>query len=412
MRIISFPGVMQHAQQVALAVHERGQLSAYVTTFAFKEAGALGRLLNAGALPGSRRLLAQLRRRAITTIPPDMVHTYPVRELLRSLAQRGGAGPVIVDRLWDRMAREFDALVARRYVPNAEWIQGFEYTSLASFRAASASRTRRVLHLPSLDSAQFEELLQRERAAFPELARPEDAYFKRLFAQRYDRRCEEIQLADLIVANSSLTAKSHIQAGANPRKVVTVPLAAPPVPDRLVDRDHDATKPLTIIWAGTFQLRKGAHYFLQAWKALDAGPRAVVRVYGSIELPERLLTGAPDIEFVGSVPQGLLLQAFEQADVLVFPTLSDGFGMVVTEALSRGLPVITTDQAGAADLIQHEYNGLLVPAGDACALRDALRWCLDNRLRLFQMRAAAVATARRYQWADYREAMRKALGVE
>jgi glycosyltransferase involved in cell wall biosynthesis len=96
------------------------------------------------------------------------------------------------------------------------------------------------------------------------------------------------------------------------------------------------------------------------------------------------------------------LAAFDTSDVRVFPTLSDGFAMVVTEAFACGLPVITTDQAGASDLVRHGENGLIVPAGDALALRDALHWCLDNRLKVYEMRFAASETTKRWRWTDYR----------
>src|SRR5205807_1893133 len=107
------------------------------------------------------------------------------------------------------------------------------------------------------------------------------------------------------------------------------------------------------------------------------------------------------LAIMGSVPQVELFAAFERSDVLVFPTLADGFGMVVTEAFSRGLPVITTDQAGASDLVEHGRNGLIIPAGDSAALVEALQWCLDNRKPLYQMRSYALETARRWQWPDY-----------
>ena len=82
--------------------------------------------------------------------------------------------------------------------------------------------------------------------------------------------------------------------------------------------------------------------------------------------------------------------------------------MVVTEALAHALPVITTDQAGAVDLIT-EANGIVVPAGDPAPLADALRWCLDNRRRLAEMRHHALEAARRRQWSDYRRDLGKAL---
>ena len=105
---------------------------------------------------------------------------------------------------------------------------------------------------------------------------------------------------------------------------------------------------------------------------------------------------------MGSVPKEDLFAAFERADVLVFPTLADGFGMVVTEAFSRGLPVITTDKAGASDLVVHKWNGFIIPAADSNAITETLQWCLDNREALYEMRFAALQTARQWQWPDYR----------
>jgi glycosyltransferase involved in cell wall biosynthesis len=85
--------------------------------------------------------------------------------------------------------------------------------------------------------------------------------------------------------------------------------------------------------------------------------------------------------------------------------------MVVTESFARGLPVVTTDQAGASDLVVHKENGLIIPAGDPGAIKDALRWCLENRAALVAMRAAALETAKGWQWSDYRWALISAVAT-
>ena len=127
------------------------------------------------------------------------------------------------------MSHSFDALVARRYVPRAQAVQAFEYTALASFERAKAEGVARILHLPSLDSLQFETIQRREKRQWPRARRRA----RRLLRSRSSRdatsdRRREIALADVIIANSSLTARSHIAAGADPAKVFVVPLAAPP----------------------------------------------------------------------------------------------------------------------------------------------------------------------------------------
>lgn len=405
--VLAYPGNMAHAQHAARAIHEAGCLDAFVTTFAWRADGAAAALLGRTPLDAARAMERQLRRRAIGQIPERLVHTYPFWEIARTLSVKIARNPVAADMLWDRMSHRFGRTVARRHMDGTEAIQSFEYAALEPFRRAKETGAARVLHLPSLDSRQFEEIQRREKALWPELAGEHDGYFDARFARRYARRREEIELADVVIANSGLTARSHVRAGADPRKVFAVPLGAPPAIDSV--RPGDPAAPLKMLWAGSFSLGKGAHYLMDAWRRLSAGPAARLDVYGANLMPARVMgAGAEEVVFHGSVPQPELFEAYARADALVFPTLSDGFGMVAAEALAHGLPVIATDQAGAADLLS-EGGGLVVPAADPAALADALRWCLDNRRRLSDMRLEALAAARRRQWSDFRRDLVEAL---
>jgi len=410
--VLSYPGVMQHAQQIARALHESCELDAFVTNFAYREESIYTRLLKQRSGSYSTKILRQLRRRSVTEVPSYLVHDYPFWELIRSIFAQCGAGPRTIDFAWDVMSHKLDTTVANRYVACTNVIHAFEYTALASFQRAAKEGTLRVLHLPSLDSKGYEVIKHREQSLWPELKGMDDDYFESKFNKRYERRLQEIALADVIIANSSLTKRSHVSAGADADKIYVVPLGAPPPASEVelaTMAPHTRDGTLSVLWAGNFSLGKGAQYFLEAWRQLDATTKARALVFGAISVPKGMLSNLPTgITFCGSVPQPELFAAYAAADVLVCPSLSDGFGMVVTEALSRGLPVICTDQVGAADLIQHEVNGLVVAAADTNALVDALRWCLDNRHKLAEMRHAALESARQYQWSDYRVALRAA----
>lgn len=393
---------MADAQHSARALWEVGALAAFVTTTAFCQDRGLPRLLRAYPSRWSESLNRQLMRRSISEVPTEVIHSHPFWEIVRTLTQKSGAKPTIVDTIWDFESRRFGVLVARRYLPQSDLVQCFEYVALECFKAASVRGIARVLNLPALDYAAFNEVQKRERSLWPELTAPDDEYFDRKFAKRQERRAQEIALADVIICNSTLTARSHIQGGADPAKTFVVPLGAPTPIATIADDRERSRRALRAMYAGPFSLRKGAHYLLQAWHKLNPGSAATLEVYGVQSLPERLIAQSTDsIIFHGSVTRSTLYAAYEQADVLVFPTLSDGFGLVVTEALAHGCPVITTDQAGAADLITAD-NGRIVPAADPDALTNALRWCLDNRARLADMRQHALDSARRRQWSDFR----------
>ncbi|MBZ5488151.1 glycosyltransferase [Halomonas aquamarina] len=93
----------------------------------------------------------------------------------------------------------------------------------------------------------------------------------------------------------------------------------------------------------------------------------------------------------GECDEATLIQAYQNAHALVLPSWYEGYGMVVTEALAHGLPVITTT-GGALDETLPEGAGLKVPPGDVVALERAIsRFCTDAELRA-ELRTGALAT--------------------
>jgi glycosyltransferase involved in cell wall biosynthesis len=129
-----------------------------------------------------------------------------------------------------------------------------------------------------------------------------------------------------------------------------------------------------------------------------------------MSLPKRMLTGLPGKVVVRpSVPRGELDDIYRRASVLVFPSLCEGFGMVITEAMAYGVPVITTNNTGGTELIEHGRNGFLVPIRDAERLAASMQWCLDNREEVVAMGRRAQQTAAAWQWSDYRGALGRAV---
>ena len=147
---------------------------------------------------------------------------------------------------------------------------------------------------------------------------------------------------------------------------------------------------------------KGHDVLLDALATL-AGLRWQCQCVGSLErdpafverLRRRALDGGIDgrVRFSGPQSEADLARSYAAADVLVFPSRAETFGMVITEALAHGLPVVATDVGGVPEALGHGAGGtrpgVLVPAEDPAALGDALRcWLEDGRLRR-RLRVAA-----------------------
>ena len=105
---------------------------------------------------------------------------------------------------------------------------------------------------------------------------------------------------------------------------------------------------------------------------------------------------------VGHVPHAQLHGPDGHLDVLVFPSLFEGFGLVILEALSQGLPVIATPSTGAPDVLTDGEDGWIVPTRSSAAIQDRLQRLLDEPGLLSQMSERARETARSRSWATYR----------
>jgi len=114
---------------------------------------------------------------------------------------------------------------------------------------------------------------------------------------------------------------------------------------------------------------------------------------------------APDrVRFEGPRTGAELDRAYAEADLLVLPSRAETYGMVVTEALAHGLPVLASDVGGVTEALGHGGAGLLVPPGDPAALGAALRrWLCDAELRGRMRQAARERRASLRGWEETAE---------
>lgn len=388
-------------QQVVLALLESGEATRFFTTLTPD-----GNDLAARAL----RLVGAGRSRALRDIRSGVTETYPWREAVRLALGRVSHDEVFRDRVFHWGRDGFDAWVARRMKPPFQLVYGYETECLETFRAAKANGVRTVYDLPAAEHDFVERLMEEEVEKHPAFLTEGRRQFRMLRVERTARRHDEFRLADQVCANSSFTRDTWVSAGLDGSKVSVLPLGSP-APDLVgATGGSGGSGPLRLVWAGKFTMMKGAHYLMEAWRAWPGSRHVRLDVFGSIKMPESLdCSRTQGVFFHGQVLRDRVLAAFREADALVFPTLCDGFGMVVNEALSRGLPVITTRRAGAADLIRDGENGRLIKHASASALVEALEWCATHRGELRAMRPAALATATAWQWKDYRRALRETL---
>lgn len=401
----------QHIQNIVGALYEAGVLGRFYSGGVDHWNSSLVRQLRKATGDWVPQLNARLGRRRISSIPDDRISADWSWEVWRLFARYAGLGPLVVDWFWERSEMALDRRCANMIAASSyDAFLGVEYGALFSVQAARAAGKKAVVAFLSPHHKTQERWLDPQYDRFPELWTRTAKRLREKARQRNARKDEEARMADVIHSASNFTRNSLIAAGFPPQKMVMVPLgfpavvAARPLPE---SQSHDTFR---FLYSGPVSVRKGAHLLLEAWNMLAPRSGAELHFYGVVTIPKKIMDWAgPCVFFHGNVSRGEMARAYQEASVLVFPTLCDGFGMVVAEALAHGVPVITTPNAGAADLIVEGRNGFLVPPGDAAALAERMGWCLDHSYELLGMREPALASARRWTWADFRAAFRNQL---
>ncbi len=161
-----------------------------------------------------------------------------------------------------------------------------------------------------------------------------------------------------------------------------------------------AQRRLRILFIGQAVERKGLPVLLRAFEALrDQIPATLTLVGASAEEVAHMMLDDRGVHALGKVSEERKLDELARAEVLCAPSLhGESFGMVLTEAFAAATPVVASDIPGYRDVVRDGRDGLLVAAGDALALAEALRrLALDERLRA-QMALAARERAERFAW--------------
>lgn len=372
-----------------------------VTSFAYNPQGKIANLL--AKLPGSGfdKLSGELERR--TWVAPHQVdlNTYPQAEILRMALVKSGLSRTLgwgVSGPIDWVYASLDKQVARHHLQGIDAVYAYEDGAADTFQAASQQNILCLYDLPIPFYRTSREIQAAEAKLFPDLA--STLQVVREPAWKLERKEREVKLADHIFVASSMTKRSLLAIGVEAEKISVIPYGAPV--------DYFQPQPKTeskfrALFVGRVGLRKGIQHLLPAWQELHL-PDAELLLVGVDEFPPSYLNRDwQGVRHMPSVAHRELDKYYNSADVFVFPSLVEGFGLVLLEAMACGVPIITTPNTAGPDIITDGVEGFIVPIRDRDALKEKLEWCYRHPRKLADMGRAARQRAERLTWDLYRQ---------
>ena len=223
---------------------------------------------------------------------------------------------------------------------------------------------------------------------------------------------EEIALSDQIIVASSFTAKSLELFEQNIKsKINVVPYGITCPAKKIINKRHKNDK-LKIIFAGKPTLSKGIQYLIQILDQLDLPWE--LEIAGSIpEKPHQisqkldLFLKDPRCKFLGQIQNKNLLKKMRESHIFLFPSLFEGFGQVILEALSCGLPLITTNNTAGLDIIDDGKNGFLTPIRDTKKTIDIIYNLYQNEELRMSIAENGFIKASEFTWTKYQNELSK-----
>ncbi len=337
-------------------------------------------------------------------LPHSKVQTFPwlhVPEIL--LQRRGIRSKWLYDQLSYANALAFDEWTLRR-IPSCDAFVAISGAGLKTGRLVQQRGGKFICDRGSTHIRYRAELIEEEHLRWGvtegskddprDLAREEAIY----------------DSADALTIPSTYSRKTYIDRGIPPEKIHMVPYGV------LLDRFQKVADPpadrFKVIYVGRISLPKGFQYLLQAFANLRVPNKHLTVIGGVVPQMRGILEKLPQdsVTFTGPIPQSQLQEWMSRSHVMVMPSLDDGFGMVMNQAMACGCPVIATTNTGAEDLFTEGVEGFVVPIRDPAAITDRMQQLAEDPA--LQQRMSEASLTRVHQlggWQQYGDAWERLL---
>ncbi len=386
-----------------------GLLSEFHVTIAATPGSMLDRL-------GALGIFSEIRRRRFSLALKPFLRTWPWLEVARILAKKGGfkkltkqgSGPFHVDAVVQNLDKHVADSLKLAVKNGVNAVYGYEDTAIFSFREAKRLGIQCLYDLPIGYWRTAHRLLETERQRWPEWIPTMPGLSD--WDEKLERKEEELRMADRIFVASTFTANTLKEFPGTLAPVEIIPYGFPPVSNEVrIYQSFKNNRPLKILFVGSLSQRKGIADLFAV--ADDFGKKVKLTLVGSKPTNNCIVleNALAKHEYIPGLPHHEVLKLMRENDVFVFPSLFEGFGLVITEAMSQGTPVITTERTAGPDLIENGKNGWLIEAGSTSALKNAIGNLLEHPEIVEEAGRAAMETARKRPWNVYGKELAEAI---
>lgn len=386
---------------VPIAFASRTRLARFCTDFYVESEFASWWLQQAGTRLGVSAFRRLAGRHAPGGLESAVVSSFWGFALWQRLHRSVFADAATQEENWIPLGQRFSSRCASQLNNQTRGVYAFTSAALELFLEARRRGISTWLDHATAPRSYEMALVAQEAERYPGWAR---AAVSAGQSSAYEaRQQEELALADIVICGSTFAKRAVETLGTDSSRIRVVPLGFRAFLPKVETGNIGARsgRSLNVLFAGGEGLRKGIGYLQQALARLGSF-NIKAKAAGDLDLSEMALgVLARDIELLGPVPRSEMTKLLHWADVLVLPSISDTFGIVILEALGHGVPVIATDHTGAPDVLREGLDGFVVPVRSVDVIADRLERLALSPDLLASMKAHARQRARDFDLEHY-----------
>jgi len=405
MKIIhSHPTGNANSRNAAKAFADSQILDSFYTTIGVYEGAFLDGISNI-------KYLTELKKRYYDSVLKPYTKTMPFYELVRLLSKKFGITFLIEhDKGYfciDQVYRKLDERIANSLFDHkkngATAIYAYEDGAYESFRRAKELGLKCCYELPSVHWRKVHDLLKPEYEKHTQWRNTINVFNDT--EEKLRRKDSELLMADRIFVPSSfmLQTLNSFPISDLITKTKVIPYGFPDVCSSVLKSEVPKNKQIKFLFVGNLSIQKGIVNLFDAIKGLSK--YIELTIVGAMP-HKKCVTLEKELRnhnYLGALSNSDVLKIMRKHDVLVFPTLSDSFGLVISEAMSQGLPVLTTERSAGPDFIESGVNGWLFEAGNTDSLKLKIEYLIKHPNVIKEVSLKAIGTAKRRPWSVYRK---------
>jgi glycosyltransferase involved in cell wall biosynthesis len=389
--VVSHTG-KQYVHQLCFALQKKGYLKRFIITVWYKPGHWLIRnsvRLIQSIFPGFSKIV---KKRYFAPLDESLIEIHPITELLRLILSK--VSKTDADHWNYYVEQDLDKYVARRLPTlQPDIFVGFENSSLQSFKKAKEMRKITILDLAQVHHNFIIDL--RNKYSYFKKALPDDAFFDKVNRNK----SAHYQFVDYIFVLSNFAKKTLIDAGIAEEKIYEMHLGFDP-DNFKPKKNYTLSGTFHILFVGLITYRKGLHLVLESFRQLNLSDAKLTIVGASTDGEDLLNEYSGLFEYISYMPHNELVTAYQHADIMVFPSYLDSWGMVIPEAMACGTPVIVSENTGSKDVVK-QGGGIIIPIDDVEILKEKILFLYNNRQEVERLGREAVVAVQNFTWENY-----------